>query len=83
MHVQCDDWFVAVVLVRSCWFGCDVVVCWCVVVGACCNHHPCFDCAHRFSFRVLAGFGVGWLRKRAGSRPKARNGRFCGLASKR
>jgi hypothetical protein len=31
--VQCDGWFVAVVVVRLCWFGCDdvFVVVWCLV----------------------------------------------------
>ena len=83
MHVQCDGWFVAVVVVRLCCFGCDVVVCCCLLFGACCKHHPCFCCAHRFSFRVLARFGVGWHRKRAGSWPKARSWPFFASAGRR
>ena len=34
MHVQCAGWFVAVVLVRLCCFGCDVLF-----VAVCCLVH--------------------------------------------
>ena len=83
MHVQCDGWFVAVVLVRLCWFECDglLVVRLCVVHVEIIIH--AFAGAHRFSFRVLAHFGVGWHGKRAGSRPKARSRPFFGFAGKR
>ena len=70
------------------WCGCAVLaamvcVCCCLLFGACCKHHPCFCCAHRFSFRVLARFGVGWHRKRAGSWPKARSRPFFASAGRR
>ena len=35
MHVQCDGWFVAVVVVQLCCFVCDVFVCCCLLFGAC------------------------------------------------
>ena len=80
MHVQCDGWFVAVVLVRLCCFGCDGLF-----AAVCCLVHVAniFCCAHRFSFCVLAHFGVGWHRKRAGSRPKARSRPFFASAGRR